>query len=91
MKVVNNSKASARTCIINDLKSNLTAVGHEKEELGGTASVVLNITQGSYLRADEEMSAFCTKASEELERALSLLKEALTSARELDTTEEKPD
>ena len=49
------------------------------------------LTQSSYLRVDQEMNGYCTRAAEELERAMSLLKEAMAAARELDTTEEIPD
>ena len=91
MRVVNNQKASAKTYIINDLRSNLTNLGHEKSELQNTASLIQNLTQSSYLRVDQEMGGYCSQASEQLDRAMSLLKEALEAARELDTTEEIPD
>ena len=91
MKVVNNQKASAKTYILNDLRSNLTNIGKEKAELQNTASLIQNLTQSSYLRVDQELIGYCSRASEELEHALSLLQDALASARELDTTEEIPE
>ncbi|MEF2813381.1 MAG: hypothetical protein U0N00_02220 [Oscillospiraceae bacterium] len=91
MRVVNNQKASAKTYILNDLRSNLTNLGHEKSVLQNTASLIQTLTQSSYLRVDQELNGYCTRASEELERAMSLLKEAMAAARELDTTEEIPD
>ena len=91
MRVVNNQKASAKTYILNDLRSNLTNLGHEKSELQNTAPMIQALTQSSYLRVDQEMNGYCTRAAEELERAMSLLKEAMAAARELDTTEEIPD
>lgn len=91
MKVVNNQKASAKTYILNDLRSNLTNIGKEKAELQNTASLIQNLTQSSYLRLDQELTGYCSRASEELEHALSLLQDALASARELDTMEEIPD
>ena len=91
MRVVNSRKATAKTYIINDLRSNMTNVGKEKSELQNTASLIQNLTQSSYLRVDQELAGYCSRTSEELGRALSLLQDALAAARELDTTEEIPD
>lgn len=91
MRVTNNQKATAKTYIINDLRSNLTNLGHEKSELQTTASMIQNLMQSSYLRADQEMNGSCTGAASQLDRAMSLLKEALAAARELDPTEEISD
>ena len=91
MKVVNNEKASAKNYIINDLRSNLTNIGNEKSELQKTASLIQDLTQSSYLRVDQELTGYCGRASEELDRAMSLLQDAMACARELDTTEEIED
>ncbi len=88
MKVINYQKESSRYSIINDLRSNLTSIGAEIQKINEMASLVDEIVRDSYIRADTDMRDSCSAAQSSIVHALSILKDALQLARQLDISEE---
>ena len=91
MRVVNNQKAQAKTYIRNDLKSNVTNLHHEKNELQDTIAILCNLVSGSLIGIDQELVGYCQKTRQELDRALQQLNMAAGLVDQLDITEEIPD
>ena len=91
MRVVNNQKAQAKTYIRNDLKSNVTNLNHEKNELQDTIAILCNLVSGSLVGIDQELIGYCQKTRQELDRAIQQLNMAAGLIDQLDITEEIPD
>lgn len=91
MRVVNNKKAQSKTYIGNDLKSNVTNISHESNEIHDTISMLTQILSGSLVGIDRELIGYCQKALQDLSRALAQLNAAASLVSKLDTTEEIPD
>ena len=91
MRVVNNKKAQAKTYIRNDLKSNVTNLSHEKNELQDTIAILCNLVSGSLVGIDQELIGYCQKTRQELDRAIQQLNMAAGLLDQLDITEEVTD
>ena len=91
MRVVNNKKASAKTYIRNDLKSNVTNLRSEDSNIQDTIAILCKLVGGSMIRADQEMIGDCQVAREKISLALKQLNTAASLVDMLDTTEEIPD
>lgn len=91
MRVVNNTKANAKTYIRNDLKSNVTNLHSEDSNIQDTMAILCNLVGGSLLRIDQEMTGYCQIARENISLAVQQLNTAASLVDKLDTTEEIPD
>lgn len=91
MRVVNNKKESARIYLLNDIKSIITNVTHEKNEINTTIAALNNAIGGAPSGIDSSLIGDCKYTQDQLESALQILNRSSEQARSLDTSEEIPD
>ena len=91
MEVVNNQKVQARSYIRNDLKSNVTNISHESNEIQNTLAMSNHSLGGSPMGAGSETIGYCQKALSDLSQALQKINLAAGYIDQLKTTEEIPD
>jgi hypothetical protein len=90
MEVVNNQKAQAKISIRNDLKSNVTNISHESNEIQDTIAMLNHFLGGSPMGAESEAIGYCQKALHDLSQALQKINLAAGYIDQLKTTEEIP-
>ena len=91
MEVENSQKAQAKIYIRNDLKSNVTNISHENDEIQGTIAMLDQLLSGAASGIGDETIGQCQKAMRDLAQALQRFNSAAACVERLKSTEEIPD
>ncbi len=91
MRVVNNEKARAKTYIQNDMRSAITNILNESNEIKGLISQLSHTISGATSGVGNELIGVAQRSLSSLSQSIQYLQQAQQTAAGLDVTEEVPD
>lgn len=82
---IDGERERARAWLCSDIKSSITNIVYEEEELRDTAAAISQAAGGAPSAMDARMNGHCQSALQELREARSLLERCLDDAERLET------